>query len=568
MPPEEVKQQPTRSGAATIAAGIFASRILGFVRESVVAYFFGVSAYSSVYRAAMRGSNVIQNLLGEGTLSAAFIPIYSRLLEEGREEEAGRFAGAILGLLIAVVLAFIVLGILLAEPLTMILTPGFLNDAAEVAAGRLPVNRFDLSVAAVRIVFPATGIMVLSAWALGVLNSHRRFFLPYFAPVFNSIALIGVLFGAAYVLYGNVLTEGGPELLSPEQLTNLLFAAFVGSLVGAILMFVMQLPLVFKLLRGFRLSFSRDVPGVREAIGAFGPVVAGRGVYQFSGWLDLMLASFLRSAGGLAAIGFAQILYQLPVSLFGLSVAASELPELARMREEDSDQFVSRINRSVRQMCFMTVPTVIGYLAFGLLIVSTLFGRGEFSMEDAWLVYAVLGAYSLGILATTMGRLLQNAFYAIKDTRTPAKIAVVRVVVSTVVAVPLMIFLDQFILADVFGLATSGVGEMLRLGAVGLTLGPSAAAWVELFLLRRALKRQIVRFDLPWRSILKMTGLALLAAIPGAVLWFVLSSWNVIVLTLVVVGVFGGTYLAIAYVTRAPELDAWAGRFLRRFRRK
>ncbi len=142
------------------------------------AFFFGVSAYADVFRIALRAPNLLQNLLGEGTISAAFIPIYSRMLEEGREQDAGRFAGAIFGLVLSVASTLVLLGIAFAPVITGFFVPGWIDDAARVSFGEIEVNRFDLTVRAVRIVFPMTGILVLSAWALGVLNSHRRFFLP------------------------------------------------------------------------------------------------------------------------------------------------------------------------------------------------------------------------------------------------------------------------------------------------------------------------------------------------------------------------------------------------------
>src|SRR5690606_27665056 len=130
-------------------------------------HFFGVGAHADVLQVAFRGPNLLQNLLGEGTISAAFIPIYSRMIEEGRAEDAGRFAGAVFGLLLAVASALSLIGILLAEPIVAIFTPGFLDDASKVAAGQLPIDRYALAAQAVRIMFPMTGILVLSAWCLG-----------------------------------------------------------------------------------------------------------------------------------------------------------------------------------------------------------------------------------------------------------------------------------------------------------------------------------------------------------------------------------------------------------------
>ncbi|HKI86904.1 MAG TPA: lipid II flippase MurJ, partial [Thermoanaerobaculia bacterium] len=294
------KQTPERAGggAASVASGILASRVLGFVREAALAYYFGVGAHADVFRTALRGPNILQNLLGEQTLSAAFIPIYSRLLAEGKEREAGRFAGAIFGLLLAVAGVMAGAGVLLARPLVAILSPGYLEDAAKVAAGTMTVDRFPLAVTAVKILFPMTGILVLSAWALGVLNSHRRFFLPYFAPVLWNATILAALWEGAR------LWHAGPGA-SVGALDHLLIAACFGALLGGLLQFLVQLPLVVKVMRGFRLSFSLRVAGVSEALRASLPLVLGRGVVQLTGFLDLWLASLL-AAGAQGSLGWAQ----------------------------------------------------------------------------------------------------------------------------------------------------------------------------------------------------------------------------------------------------------------------
>lgn len=547
-----------KSAASTVAAGIFASRIFGFVREGVIAYFFGVGAHTDALQAAFRGPNLLQNLLGEGTISAAFIPIYSRMLDEGRPEAAGRFAGAIFGLLLALTSALVLLGVVFADPLATVIVPGYVDDGAKVAAGELAVNRFDLVVRAFRFVFPMAGLLVLSAWALGVLNSHRRFFVPYIAPVLWNVAIIGSLFLTGFALIGSPLDAAGN--LPLNALETLFFAAFWGALIGGALQLLAQLPLVLRIMKGFRVRLSTHVDGVREAIAAFGPVVAGRGVYQLSAYVDTILASLL-AAGALASLRPALMLYILPVSLFGLSVAASELPELSRLRTADLSPFLRRLRRSTRQTLFLTVPTMIGYLAFGFLIVGALFRRGEFGVGDNVLVYAVLGGYALGLVATTISRLFQNAFYAIQDTKTPAQIAVVRLIVSAAVAVPLMFPLDAMAVSVLPWV--SDPTEPTYLGAVGLAIGASAGAWIELGGLLRALRTRLeTPIRLPWRRIAKMVGLALAAAVLAAGLWWILPSWPVIGLATLVVSTYAGLYLGGAYLAGFDELDAWAGRFL------
>ena len=377
----------TSSGnASRVALGILTSRAFGFLRESVLAFFFGAGPHADVFRIALRGPNVLQNLLGEQTLSASFIPIYTRMVGAGKEEEAGRFAGAILGLLLAVASSVALLGVLLAEPIVAVLAPGYLGDAARLAAGTAEVDRYGLAVTAVRIVFPMTAVLVLSAWSLGVLNSHRRFFLAYFAPVLWNISIIAALWLAAYTGWQAL---GGPERAMAQTAfrDRLLIGACIGALVGGLLQFMVQLPLVLRLLKGFRLSVSTRVEGVSQALAAFAPLAAGRGAVQLSGYLDLVLASFL-VPGAIAALGWAQILYLLPIALFGVSVAAAELPELSvRTSPSERAGLDQRLDASIRQMAFLTVPTVVGYLCLGFTFVGGLFRRGSFGLQDLALIH-------------------------------------------------------------------------------------------------------------------------------------------------------------------------------------
>ncbi|HET9228675.1 MAG TPA: lipid II flippase MurJ, partial [Thermoanaerobaculia bacterium] len=310
-------------------------------------------------------------------------------------------------------------------------------------------------------------------------------------------------------------------------------------------------------------SFSTRVPGVKEALSAFAPVVAGRGVVQLSGYLDIFLASWL-IVGATSVLSYAQTPYMLPVSLFGMSVAAAELPELSRLRRgAGTDALLARVHRSLRQMAFLNVPTCLGYLAFGYLIIGLLLRTGSFKETENWLVYLALCGYSVGLVATTSSRLLQNTFYALGEPRTPARIAVWRVALSTVLAVPLMFLLDRVAVTDL----VRAEGDPLRLGAVGLALGSGVASWLELFLLRRALARSAPGPAVPWKELARMALLAAAAAVPAALVWWALPPVHVAIQALAVVGIYAVGYLLLARITGAEELGFWLGRFGRRLRR-
>ncbi len=534
-----------------VAGGILSSRILGLVRESAVAFVFGTGGHGDVFGAVMRGPNLLQNLLGEQTLSASFIPVYSRMLEEGREEDAGRLAGAMFGLLLAVAAALALIGILLARPIVALMAPGFVADAAAVAAGSASVDRFPLAVAAVRILFPMTGLLVLSAWALGVLNSHRRFFLPYFAPALWNASIIAALIGGALWLGG----AGDPASSAP--LGRLLLIACWGALVGGLLQFLVQMPLLLELSKGFRVALTTRVEGIRETLRALGPILGARGALQLSAYLDQVLASLL-AVGAIIGLRFGAILYLLPFALFGASVAAAELPELSRRAAEGATEVVARTGRSLRQIAFLAVPTTIGYLVFGFPIVGAVYRRGSFDLEANWLVYLILGAYSIGLVAATWSRLLQNLYYAHGNTRIPASTAIARIAFSLALGVALMLLFDRHPVAAVSSLAPQE--GALRLGGVGLALAGGLAAWLELALLRLRARGVLPALALPWAAVARMLALAAAALLPAAAVWYLTAGLPAWISAPLVVVVYAAVYLGIARWRRWPELDAWLGR--------
>ncbi|HEV3048812.1 MAG TPA: murein biosynthesis integral membrane protein MurJ, partial [Longimicrobium sp.] len=462
------KAAKSSTGAsAMVAAGILLSRVMGLVRESVFAAYFGTTAFADVFRAALKMPNFLQNMLGEGTLSASFIPVYSELLHEGRKEDAGRVAGAIFGLLAMVAGALALLGVLGAPLLTTIFLPGFEGE------------RYDLAVHITRILFPMAGVLVLSAWSLGILNSHRSFFLPYFAPVFWNAAMIATL-----IVFGGRMS-----------LSRLVVALSWGAMIGGALQFLVQLPGVLRVERSLRFSLGRGVPGVRDAVTNAGPAITGRGVVQISAWADTWLASLL-SVGALAVFGYASTLYLLPISLFGMSVAAAELPELARQRQGGTEVLRARTSAGLERIAFYIVPSFVGYLALGDVVIATIYQRGEFSRADTLATWVVLLGFTTGLIATTGSRLFSSTFFALRDTKTPARFAVIRVLLSIVLGIVLMLTFEG-VKVDKWGLdIPPGPLGHLRvggqaLGVFGLTLGAGIAAWIEWWMLKRALRGRI-----------------------------------------------------------------------------
>jgi putative peptidoglycan lipid II flippase len=535
---------PGRSArsAGLVSAGILLSRIAGLARERALGHFFGASIYADAWRAALRLPNVIQNLLGEGTLSASFIPVYARMVEQEREEAARRFAGAVFGLLFLAAGVMVLAGMALAPLLVSILFPLF--DAEQHAR----------TTGLVRILFPMTGVLVLSAWSLGVLNTHRRFFLPYVAPVAWNAAILAALVGGGWLL--------GWESDALLRLTAL------GALAGGALQFGVQFPAALRLAGGLRGSLrpwmATRVEGVREAVRAFLPVLAGRGVVNLGGLLDYALAGLL-AAGALSVLGYAQVLYMLPISLFGMAVAASELPELARTRagvpaamvpgSPAAAALAGSVRAGMLRVAYFLVPSVAVYLVLGDVVVAALYQTGAFGPVEVRLTWAILAAYALGMGASATSRLLSSAFYSLGNTATPARVAVLRVTVALVLGASLMFPLDRL-----------EVGEGLRYGAVGLALGSAVAAWIELLVLRRRLGRDIGPHGSGAGSVLRLVAgalgavaagwgarLGLLAMVPGL---------HPIPVAVVTLGATGLVYLGITTLlgVRSPLLEALSRR--------
>jgi putative peptidoglycan lipid II flippase len=285
--------------------------------------------------------------------------------------------------------------------------------------------------------------------------------------------------------------------------------------------------------------------------------------------VDAVLASLL-AAGALATVTYAQTLYILPVSLFGMSVAAAELPELARERSGETEQLRLRTNAGLQRIAFYVVPSFVAYVLLGDVLVAGLFQVGEFDREDTLIVYLTLAAISVGLLASTSTRLFASTFFALRDTRTPARFATVRVVSAAVLA---SVFMVQFEPIDELGIP-AGIFAGLRvgeqpLGAVGLALGSGLAAWIEWALLRRALRRRIGRVGASAGRVARMFAAALAAAGAGWGVRLLLPPLHPIPTAALVVAAYGIVYFGAASLLGLEEVRGVVTRFgglSRRFR--
>jgi putative peptidoglycan lipid II flippase len=492
----------------------------------MMARYLGADLAADAFNAAFRIPNMLQNLFGEGVLSASFIPEYAGLLGKGDEEEATRLAGAVAGMLALVASIIVLLGMVAAPWLVAIIANGFTGEKRE------------LTVRLTRILFPGAGLLVFSAWCLGILNSHRRFFMSYTAPVIWNLAMVATL----------IFFHKGHT-----QVELAIYLAF-GSVLGSALQFVVQLPQVLTLARGVRPRLTTASQSVRTVFRNFVPAFVGRGVVQLSAYVDAWLASYLGN-GAVSSFTYAQAIYVLPISLFGMAISAAELPGMARAvgtAAEISAYLRGRVSDGLDRIAYFIVPSVVALFALGDLIVVLLYQGGRFQRGNTIWVWEILIGSTVGLLASTSGRLYSSTFYAMRDTRTPLRYAIVRVVLTTVLG-----YLFALVLPPMLGLDP-------KLGAAGLTASAGLAGWVEFFLLRREMDRRIGRTRLVGSRMARLWGAAIVAAmIPWTYKIYVnrgapiLSAHETAVqsklLALLLLATYGVAYLAFTAAFGIPE---------------
>lgn len=546
-------EERTGRAAFLVGVGIFASRLAGLIRQRVLAHYLGASLANDAFQGAFRIPNMLQNLFGEGVLSASFIPEYAGSLARGEKREAAELAGAVFGALVLVASVIVLAGVLAAPQLVGVLAGGGTTLSSIVrpfesilpasfvhwvsATGATPAEEA-LTTTLVRILFPGAGLLVFSAWCLGVLNAHRRFLLSYMAPLAWNAVMIGAL-----LVYG-------PRRSAPE----LVIAVAWASVIGSAAQFFVQLPTLRRVAPGIVPNFRFRSPGVRRVFRQFTSAFLSRGVVQISAFIDLALAYHL-PIGAVSSLAYAQTLYVLPGSLFGMSVSAAELPAMSSALgtpEEIAAQLRVRLNAGMERIAFFIVPCVIAFLVLGDIVTGAFLQTGAFKRSNTIWVWEILIGSTVGLLASTLGRLDSSTYYALRDTRTPLNYAIVRIVLTTVLGV-------------VFAFQMPGwLGLDPKLGAAGLTASAGIAGWVEFILLRRGLTRRIGRTGLSVRyvSLLWVAGLG--AAALASVGRLLIPTSRPLALAAVSLTTFGAAYLVFGAGLRIPEATMIASKLRRR----
>jgi putative peptidoglycan lipid II flippase len=379
----------------------------------------------------------------------------------------------------------------------------------------------------------------MSAWCLGVLNSHHRFLLSYAAPIMWNAAMIGTL-----VWFGG-----------RTDLSQLAVYLAWGSVAGSALQFGVQVPVVMKVAPHLKLQLDTVSEHVRVVLRNFLPVLVSRGVVQLSAFIDAMLASLLPT-GAVTGLSNAQVLYTLPVSLFGIAISAAELPAMAgatAIGEGALEAVRKRLDDALRRIAYFVVPSSMAFLALGDIVAGALLQTGRFSAVDSVYVWGILAGSAVGLLAQTLGRLYSSTYYALGDTRTPLRYAIVRVTLTTVLGYIAAVLLPGWI----------GIPKIW--GAAGLTASAGIAGWVEMLMLRRTINLRIGRTGLP----LDYAARLWLAAFAGAgVAWGIklaIPFANPIARAALILTPYGLVFLGATWLLRIPEATT-AFRRIRRTR--
>ncbi|MFQ5561500.1 MAG: murein biosynthesis integral membrane protein MurJ [Nitrospinota bacterium] len=405
-----VENKSLLKATGIISIGTLLSRVFGFIRDMVIAMIFGAGMATDAFFVAFKIPNLLRRLLGEGALSAAFIPLFTEYSVKRSDTEAWKFASAVLSSLFLVLIALVLLALYGMPGIISVLAPGFLKDQ----------EKFELAVSLTRVTFPYILFISIAALFMGILNSMRRFVVPAFSPVLLNFALIGAAFFIC------------PYFSPPVK------GLAIGVLLGGIFQLTVYVFAMKKAGMKLRPDFTFTHPGIKRVVSLMGPSVIALGVTQINIFFDTLIASFLKE-GSISYLYYADRVMQLPLGVFGTAIGTAILPSLSLLAAKDEyGEMASTISFGLRFAFFITLPASVALIVLSTPIISLLFGRGSFEGTDVAMTAQALSAFSAGIVAYSGIKVLSPVYFALKDTKTPVKIAVASMLVNIVLNVVLM----------------------------------------------------------------------------------------------------------------------------------
>lgn len=498
--------------ATTIGMGTLLSRILGFLRDMVIAHFFGAGMAADAFFVAFRIPNLWRRLVGEGSLTISFIPVYSEYLIQRSEEETRQVTHIAFTIAGVILLILTLLGILFSPILIQVIAPGFTQ---------IP-EKFQLTVTLNQIIFPYLFFMGLFALCMGILNSYRHFFAPAIAPIFLNISIILSVFLFYHTFKIPVMTLA------------------LGVLAGGVIQFLFQIPFLWKKRITFRFNFNFRHPAIKRIGLLMVPGLIGTAVYQINVFVDTIFASFLPS-GSVSYLFFADRLMEFPLGIFAIAIGMASLPSLSGLASQGKiEELKETLSFIFRLVSFISIPAMVGLIALKTPIVNLLFQRGLFDTSATEKTAFALLFYSVGLWAIAGSRTIVPAFYSLQDTWTPLKIALI-CLGANVIFIAILIF-------------------PLKHG--GLALATSLSSTLNLILLFWKLNSKLGKIDL-WKNIRSLLRNVLCSLPMGLVAYLICSlrDWSTTghsfekVLFLVIGIVVGlGIYLVCSYCMKNEEM--------------
>jgi putative peptidoglycan lipid II flippase len=389
--------------ASVIAFATLCSRLLGFIRDIVIARLFGVYVYAQAFVIAFRIPNLFRDLVGEGAANAAFVPVFSEYKVRHTEEEFWALANVVLNLLLVIVTAITLLGIIFSPLIVRLIAPGFISDP----------HKLEITIRLNRIIFPYILLISLAAYSMGLLNSLKHFTVPAFAPCLLNISII---------VFALIFGEGIKGLAT-------------GILVGGVLQLLVQIPVLYK--KGFRLQFFRRFshPAAKTIGVLMLPRLLSSCIYQLNNFVDSIFGSltFIVGEGGVAVLYFAYRLIQFPLGIFSNALSQAMLPTFSHQALEDSyDNLKHTLSFGLRATLFVMLPASVGFMVLARTIIQAIFEGGRFDVYSTNQTANILFFYSIGLFAYGATKIMQSCFFALKDTKTPAKVSFLALIINII----------------------------------------------------------------------------------------------------------------------------------------
>jgi putative peptidoglycan lipid II flippase len=398
-----MKKSSLVKSTGIVAASTLLSRIMGFIRDMLIAKYFGASGSLDGFFVAFRIPNLFRRLVAEGALTISFIPVYTEYLETKGEDEALKLAQKTLSILTLALTTIVSLGIIFSPQIVKIFAFGFSDP-----------HTIDLTVYLTRLMFPYLFFVGLVAFAMGVLNSHGHFFAPSFSPVLMNMGFIS---GAMFMR---------------DTFSEPLYGLAAGVLLGGVMQVITQIPYMIK--SGFRMTISFDFahPGIRKIFKMITPALFGIAIYQINILMSTILASFL-PAGSISYLFYSDRLTEIVLGVFIVSIGNVILPEMSRFSARDNmAELRTLYTKAVSAALFLAIPASIALMTIGQPIISVLLMRGEFTPHHAAMTEKALFYASAGIFSISVLRITTPTFYSLKDTKLPVIASAVSFVINIV----------------------------------------------------------------------------------------------------------------------------------------